>query len=213
MKIFKVTQSSPDPSVVTEIADSLRSGSVIAYPTDTFYGLGADITNQSALERLCSIKNRMPDKPILILISDIMMLRSLIADGYLSQTAKRLTDRFWPGPLTLVFNASKAVPPVLTANTGKIGIRLPDNELCRLIIEKLEHPITATSANISGNNSTNNPSEVAASIGDRIDALVDGGITSGGAASTVVDITGEQPVILREGAIPCAVINDFITVP
>lgn len=212
MKIFKVTQSSPDPLVVTEIADLLKSGSVIAYPTDTFYGLGADITNQSALDRLYSIKNRMPDKPILVLISDIVMLRPLIANGYLSQTAERLTDKFWPGPLTLVFNASDSVPPVLTANTGKIGIRLPDSELCKLIIDKLEHPVTATSANISGDNSTNNPSEVAASIGDRIDALVDGGNTSGGAASTVVDITGEKPVILREGAIPCAVIREFISV-
>ncbi|MCC6543501.1 MAG: threonylcarbamoyl-AMP synthase [Nitrospirae bacterium] len=212
MKIYKVTQSSPDPSVITELADLLKSGSVIAYPTDTFYGLGADISNQFALERLYTIKKRMPNKPIIILISDMMMLRPLIADGYLSETAKKLIDRFWPGPLTLVFRASDLVPAVLTANTGKIGIRLPDSELCKLIIDKLKHPITATSANISGDNSTNNPAEVEESMGNSIDALADGGITNYRGASTVVDITGEQPVILREGAIPFALINELITV-
>jgi len=212
MKIYKVTQSSPDPSVITELADLLKSGSVIAYPTDTFYGLGADISNQFALERLYTIKKRMPNKPIIILISDMMMLRPLIADGYLSETAKKLIDRFWPGPLTLVFRASDLVPAVLTANTGKIGIRLPDSELCKLIIDQLKHPITATSANISGDNSTNNPAEVEESMGNSIDALADGGITNYRGASTVVDITGEQPVILREGAIPFALINELITV-
>jgi len=210
MKIFKMSQSSPDPLVVSEIAELLKTGSVIAYPTDTFYGLGADITNQSAVERLYSIKKRMPEKPILVLISDIMMLRPLIANGYLSQTAERLTDRFWPGPLTLVFNASDSVPPVLTAYTGKIGIRLPDNELCKLLIDKLEHPITATSANISGKNSIDNPYDVEKSIGDKIDALIDGGLTKGGYASTVVDVTGEEPVLIREGIIQNSVIIGLI---
>ncbi len=206
MKIFKISQSSPDPLVVSEIADLLKTGAVIAYPTDTFYGLGADISNLSAIERLYSIKNRMPDKPILILISDKKMLPPLIADGYITQTAERLTDTFWPGPLTLVFNASKSVPPVITAHTGKIGIRLPDNELCKLLIDKLEHPITATSANMSGGGSIDDPSDIEKSIGDKIDFLVDGGKTKGGRASTVVDVTGERPVIIREGAIPGSVI-------
>ena len=210
MKIFKISQSSPDPLVVSEIAELLKTGSVIAYPTDTFYGLGADITNQSAVERLYSIKKRMPEKPILVLISDIMMLRPLIANGYLSQTAERLTDRFWPGPLTLVFNASDSVPPVLTAYTGKIGIRLPDNELCKLLIDKLEHPMTATSANISGENNIDNPSDVEKSIGDKIDALIDGGLTKGGYASTIVDVTGEEPVFIREGIIQNSVIIGLI---
>jgi len=201
MKIFKISQSSPDPLVVSEIVKLLKTGSVIAYPTDTFYGLGADITNKSAVERLYSIKKRRPDKPILVLISDMMMLRPLIANGYLSQTAERLTDRFWPGPLTLVFNASDSVPPVLTANTGKIGIRFPDNELCRLIIEKLEHPITATSANISGESNIDNPDGVAKSLGDMIDVLIDGGKTKGGCASIIIDVTGDQPVVIREGVI------------
>ncbi len=206
MKIIKISQSSPDPLVVSEIAEFLRAGSVIAYPTDTFYGLGADIENQSAIERIYSIKGRRHDKPVLILISDIRMLHPLISGGCLSETAEILVKRYWPGPLTLIFKASGSVSPALTANTGSIGIRLPDNKLCKLLIDILEHPVTATSANISGERSLDNPDEVIASIGDRIDALVDGGRTTGGMLSTVVDVSGEKPVILREGAIPAQAI-------
>jgi len=202
MKIFRISQSSPDPLVVSEVVRLLKTGSVIAYPTDTFYGLGADIYNKDAIDRIYSIKNRRSDKPIIILISDKKMLRPLIANGHVSPIAERLTDTFWPGPLTLVFNASDAVPALLTANTGKIGIRLPDNELCRLLIGELEHPITATSANISGEGSIDNPADVAKSLGDMIDVLVDGGNTKGGCTSTVVDVTNEQPVVIREGVIP-----------
>jgi len=206
MKIFRISQSSPDPLVVSEVVRLLKTGSVIAYPTDTFYGLGADIYNKDAIDRIYSIKNRRSDKPIIILISDKKMLRPLIANGHVSPIAERLTDTFWPGPVTLVFNASDAVPALLTANTGKIGIRLPDNELCRLLIEELKHPITATSANISGEGSIDNPADVAKSLGDMIDVLVDGGKTKGGCTSTVVDVTNDEPVVLREGVIPNSVI-------
>ncbi len=211
MKIFKVSQSLPDPLIINDIVELLKTGSVIAYPTDTFYGLGADITNHTAVERLYTIKKRMPDKPILVLISDMTMLRHLIAKGELSNDAEKLMERFWPGPLTLVFRASDSIPNVLTANTGKIGIRLPDNELCKVIISRLGHPLTATSANVSGDNSNDDPADVAGSIGDRIDALVDGGKAKGGNASTVVDVTGEKPVILRKGAISDTLINKLIT--
>lgn len=202
MKIFKLSQSSPDPLIVSEIVRLLNTGSVIAYPTDTFYGLGVDIYNRDAIERVYSIKNRRPDKPIIILISDKKMLHPLIANGYMPLIAEKLADKFWPGPLTMVFNASDSVPQILTANTGKIGIRLPDNELCRLVIDKLQHPITATSANIAGEGSIDNPSDLEKSLGDMIDVLIDGGRTKGGRTSTIVDVTNVQPVVIREGVIP-----------
>lgn len=210
MKIIRIDQNNPDPLVVTEISELLRTGAVIAYPTDTFYGLGADITNDSSLKRIYSIKKRLLNKPILILISDRKMLSTLIPNGYLSPAAKRLTDTFWPGPLTLVFNASESISSLLTASTGKIGIRFPDNEFCKLLIAKLEHPITATSANISGDKSLDNPADVIKSIGDKIDAVIDGGITKMGIESSIVDVTGEQPVVLRGGAIPLSMINEVI---
>ncbi|MEK6538278.1 MAG: L-threonylcarbamoyladenylate synthase [Nitrospirota bacterium] len=210
MKVINIDQNNPNPLVVSEIAELFKTGAVIAFPTDTFYGLGVDITNERALERIFSIKERMRTKPILILISDKKELHSIIAGGDIPHTAERLMNAFWPGPLTIVFRASESVSPLLTAYTGKIGIRLPDNELCRNIIVKLEHPITATSANIAGEKSLENPEDVINAIGDKIDALIDGGRTKGGYESSVVDVTGEQPVILREGAISGSMINEVI---
>ncbi len=210
MKIITINQNKPDPLVVSEIAELLRAGAVIAYPTDTFYGLGADITNKSSIEKIFSIKKRMFNKPILILISNRNMLSNLIDGGHISPSAESLMNAFWPGPLTLVFYASDSVQSLLTASTGKIGIRFPNNEFCKLIIGILEHPITATSANISGDKSLDNPVDVIKSIGDKIDAVIDGGTTKGGIASSVVDVTGEQPVVLREGAVPVSLINEVI---
>ena len=210
MKIIKIDQHKPDPAVVAETAELLKSGAVIAFPTDTFYGLGADISNEGAVRRIYSIKGRGYNKPILILISDRKELVSLISNKDLPTTACSLMDSFWPGPLTIVFYATESLSVLLTASTGKIGIRLPDHEFCRKLIEKLEGPVTATSANVSGEPSLNNPNDVLNAMGDRIDVLVDGGITKGGLESTVVDVTGDKPVILREGAISSVDIRTVI---
>src|SRR3972149_5345285 len=150
MKIFRISQSSPDPLVVSEVVRLLKTGSVIAYPTDTFYGLGADIYNKDAIDRIYSIKNRRSDKPIIILISDKKMLRPFIANGQMSHIAERLTDTFWPGPLTLVFNASDAVPALLTANTGKIGLRLLDLQWPVFLQQPGQRAVPENRANISG---------------------------------------------------------------
>lgn len=197
MRIIKINQITPDPLVVSEIAELLKAGAVIAYPTDTFYGLGADIYCEDAIKRVFEIKGRESDKPILILISEIGELAPLVTND------NSILHKHWPGPLTLVFNASENISNFLTAGTGKIGIRLPDHHFCRMLIKKLGHPITATSANISGMSSLDDPSDVLTSFGDKIDVLVDGGKTKGGLESTVVDVSGKEPVILREGAIAC----------
>lgn len=201
MRIIKIDQVTPDPLVVSEIAELLKAGAVIAYPTDTFYGLGADIYNETAIKRIFEIKGRLDDKPLLILISEKKELIPLIASGKISGVSGRFINEFWPGPLTLVFNASDIISDKLTGGTGKIGIRLPDQNCCRLLIKRLGVPITATSANISGMGSLNNPADVLTAVGDKIDVLVDGGKTRGGIESTVVDVSGREPVILREGAI------------
>ncbi len=211
MPIFKVDLSNPNPAVVAEIAGLLKSGAVIAFPTDTFYGLGADIYNDNAVQRIFEIKGRTHDKPILVLISDREGLMPLISTKNIPPFAERLMDEFWPGPLTMVFHASSIIPEVLTSATGKIGIRLPDHIFCRTLIEKLGRPITATSANISGMRSLDNPSDVLDSMGDRIDALIDGGVTQGGCESTVIDVTGDEPVILREGALPVSYIKAVLS--
>lgn len=211
MQIFKIDQYSPDPIAVAEIAELLKSGAVIAFPTDTFYGLGADIYNDIAAKRIFDIKGRRYDKPILLLISDKSELTLLISSEGMSASAYRLIDKFWPGPLTIIFYASKTIPETLTGTTRKIGIRLPDHTFCRRLVKKLGRHITATSANISGTPSLDNPSDVLSVIGDRIDALVDGGMTKGGYESTVIDVTGVEPVILREGAIPASYIKEILS--
>lgn len=201
MLTFKINQNTPDPLVVSELAELLKTGAVIAYPTDTFYGLGADIYNETAIKRIFAIKGRLDNKPLLILISDEKELIPLIASGKISGVSRRFIDEFWPGQLTLVFNASDKISDKLTGGTGKIGIRLPKQNFCRMLIQRLGVPITATSANISGMGSLDNPSDVLTAIGDKIDALVDSGNTKGGTESTVVDVSGSKPVVLREGAI------------
>lgn len=211
MHIFKVDQTNPDPSVVEQIARLLKSGAVIAFPTDTFYGLGADIYNETAIKKIFDIKGRGHDKPILILISENEYLKPLLSVESMSASACKLIDKFWPGPLTIVFKTSVSIPDILTGTTGKIGIRLPDHNFCRSLVAKLGGPVTATSANISGMPSLYDPAEVLKAIGDRIDALVDGGFSKGGSESTVVDVTGAEPVVLREGAIPASIIKEILS--
>jgi len=211
MQVFEVDQANPDLQVVDRIVELLKSGGVIAFPTDTFYGLGADIYNDLAVKRVFDIKGRGYNKPILILISDKNEIMPFVSRENFSKDAGRLIERFWPGPLTLVFKASDVVPKVLTGGTGKIGIRLPDHPFCQRLVERMGRPITATSANLSGGPDLDDPSEVKKSIGDRIDALVDGGSTPGGFPSTVVDVTGVEPLILREGAIPALRIKEALS--
>lgn len=212
MRVFKIDQSNPAPAVVDQITELLKSGAVIAFPTDTYYGLGADIYNERALKKVFDIKGRGYDKPVLILISVKEELNALVSADHASTYACKLIDRLWPGPLTIVFKASASIPDILTGTTGKIGIRLPDHNFCRSLVAKLGRPVTATSANISGMPSLDNPAGVLKAIGDRIDALVDGGLTRGGSESTVVDVTGPEPVVLREDAIPASHIKKIMTV-
>ena len=201
MQIIKIDQSDPDPVVVSEIAGLLKSGAVIAFPTDTYYGLGADIYHEEAIKRTFQIKGRPHDRPILILISDREDLMPVISTRDIPVFADRLMDKFWPGSLTIVFHASEGMSEVLTGSTGKIGVRLPAHLFCRSLVRELGRPLTATSANISGKPSLCSPSDVRDAIGDRIDALVDGGMTQGGAVSTVIDATGAELVMIREGVI------------
>ena len=211
MQIFKIDQSNPDPAVVAEIAELIKSGLVIAFPTDTFYGLGADIYNEKAVKRVFDIKGRIHGKPILILISDKEELAPLISVKNMPTSAYKLMNEFWPGPLTLVFYSSDVISGILTGTTGKIGVRLPDHTFCIKLIKRLGVPITATSANLSGMPSLDNPSDVLEALGDRIDIMVDGGKTTGRYESTIVDVTGVEPVVLREGAIPASYITRIIS--
>jgi L-threonylcarbamoyladenylate synthase len=178
----------------------ISCGGVIAYPTDTFYGLGADPRDPNAVKRLYGIKGRKADQPILLLINKSEDVKEWAAE--ISPVSENLMMKFWPGPLTLVFKARADVLRELTAGTGTIGLRVPGSELTRSLLDFLGIALTGTSANVSGRPDPRTIDEVMASVGDKVDLVLDGGRTAGGMPSTIVDVSAGRPRLLREGKLP-----------
>lgn len=203
-EIITIDADHPDPALIARAAAILKQGGVIAYPTETFYGLGAQAGNAGAVARIFAIKGRPFGNPIALIIGDDASLAELVEEA--PRAAKNLLAAFWPGPLTLVFHASGRIIPPLTAGTGKIGIRVSSHPTAAALATALSSPITATSANVSGARECSTAQEVIEHLGNQIDALIDGGRTPGGAGSTVLDMTTDPPAMLREGAIPRALI-------
>jgi L-threonylcarbamoyladenylate synthase len=204
-EIIKIDPLNPEPSLILKAARILRDGGVIAYPTETFYGLGVDASNEKAIERIYTIKGRVVKKPISIIIGSQKDLNRFAVS--INRTGKKLMKEFWPGGLTLIFKASGNISEKLTAGTGKIGIRLSSNVIATSLAETLRVAITATSANISGDKEYTSAGEITESLGNRIDAIIDGGKTPGTPGSTIVDVTGDMPVVLREGVVSSSAIN------
>jgi len=197
-----LTLDGPLDAVFARCREVVRARGVIAYPTDTFYGLGADPRDPEAVKRIFAIKGREAGQPILLLLRD----RSEVAAwaSVVTPSAERLMERFWPGPLTLVFPAAPHVLPELTGGGGTIGLRVPGNELTRKLLRNLGTALTGTSANRSGGRDPRTVKEVMREVGDRVDLVLDGGATTGDRPSTVVDVTVEPPRIIRQGAIDIA---------
>ncbi len=175
----------------------LKQGGVIAFPTDTVYGLGADAFNSNAVKRIYDIKKRPKHLPLPLLIGDIKQL-DILAEP-LSEIALFLVRRFWPGGLTLVVPKAAYLPGYL-GNTS-IAVRIPAHPVCLALIQAINNPIIGTSANISGRPSALTAGEVRQQLGNEVDLIIDGGRCPGG-ESTVVDVTGGEVVILRQGIIP-----------
>lgn len=184
---------------VREAARILKSGGLVAYPTESFYGLAADISNEAAILRLFQVKRREAGEPVLLLIPSIEILKRYAA--HVSETAERLMDQFWPGGLTMVFEAQKNVSTLLTAGTGRIGIRLSSNPVAGALAQAMGSAITGTSANISGEPPCNTSHGVASAFGKDVDRILDGGKTLGQKPSTVLDMTTQPHAVLREGLI------------
>jgi L-threonylcarbamoyladenylate synthase len=199
LEILKVSADNSEESILSSAAAIVARGGVIAYPTETFYGLGADATNEQAVKKIYKIKGRNFINPLSIIIGRTENLYPLVQN--VSSAAQKLIQAFWPGALTIIFKASDGVLPVLTAGTGKIGVRVSGSNAAQVIAQKLGHPLTATSANLSGKPECSRASEVAKQIGNKIDAIVDFGPTIGDKVSTIIDVTCDPPEILREGTI------------
>ena len=190
-----------DDSRIREAVRLLNQGGLVAFPTETYYGLGVDPFNPEALQRLFQVKQRTPDKPILVLLGDQSQL-SLFAAS-IPAHFDRLSRAFWPGPLTLVYPALLHLSPLLTGGTGTIGIRQTPHPVARRLLDECRRPITATSANFSGSLPATTAGEVEEIFGSAVDLVLDGGPTPGGPGSTLV---GENTDIfcIREGKIPFA---------
>jgi len=203
-EIIRIDPDHPEQALIGRAVKILREGGVIAYPTETFYGLGAHAGLAGAVERIFLVKDRPFTNPLSLIAGDEESADKLTVD--VPPAARSLMQAFWPGALTLVFHASARIIPRLTAGTGTIGIRVSGHPIAAAIAKALSFPITATSANISGEGECSTAAQVVQSLGDRIDAVIDGGRTTGGTGSTVLDMTTDPPVILREGAIPASLI-------
>ena len=184
---------------INEAVKVISEGGIVAFPTESFYGLGVDATNPHAIKRLFRIKKRDPDLPILILISSLRRLPKYVAS--IPPGAKRIGKEFWPGGLTMIFRSSPVLPSVLTAGKGKVGIRVPSHPLANALSRAVDVPITGTSANISRRPPCIMADQVVECLGDDLDLILDGGITEGGYPSTILDVTCDPPLIIREGII------------
>lgn len=182
-----------------QILRVIARGGVIAFRTDTFYGLGADPFKLDAVEKLKRLKGREDHKPILIIVSDRDVVSRFIAEPTIH--FELLAKTFWPGPLTLIGMAAAAVPEEITAGTQTIGVRLPGDEEVRMLVEACGGALTATSANPSNRRPAETAQQVFDHFGESIDMIVDAGTAKGAQPSTVVDATGTSPRLIREGAI------------
>ncbi len=178
----------------------LRNGGIVIFPTDTLYGLGADALNSQAVERVYTLKQRDRSKPLLLLLADPDDARRYARE--IPPIGKEIIRAFWPGPLTLIFQAAECLPEIVTGGTGTIGLRCPDAPFARELVRALERPITATSANLAGGPDPRTVQEVPPSLCAAANLVIDAGPCPLAQASTVVDLTRTPPALLREGALP-----------
>ena len=189
----------PSASAVARAVLVLRNGGLVAFPTDTLYALGADASSPQAIRRVFAAKGRSLTSPIPLLVADLTMATRLA--GELPEAAVRLAERYWPGPLTLVVPAPRTICTLLTAGTGRIGLRVPDAAVALALIRHFGGPVTGTSANRSGGRDPLDAQEVLRQLGDQVDLVLDGGPLAGKSPSTVVDVTMSPPVVARQGPV------------
>ncbi len=198
-RIVSVDARAPARGALDEAAAVLERGGMVAFPTESFYGLGVDALNADAVARVFEVKGRPESKPVLVLVDSVAMAEAL-APG-IPAGVRELMARHWPGPLTLVLTAAPSVPEALTAGTGTIGLRMPGHAVALALVRAAGLPVTAPSANPGGQPPPATAAAVSEYFGGRLDLILDGGPTAGGPASTVADCTAWPPRILRQGLV------------
>lgn len=197
-RVIRVDPAAPDGAVLGEAAAVLKHGGVVAFPTETFYGLGAAALDGRAVRRIFELKGRPETKPLLVLVDSIAMAGTIAEVG---DRARALAARHWPGALTLVLRARPHVPEEVTAGTGTIGVRVSPHRVAQGLVRALGGPLTAPSANPSGLEPPTTAAGVLARFEGAVEMVLDGGPTPGGEPSTVLDLTVEPPRVLRQGVI------------
>lgn len=211
MERLIVDPRQPDAAVISRVAAAIRAGKIVALPTDTLYGLAVNPFDADAVDRVCEAKGRPADRALPLVAADVTQVEDVL--GPLPRTGRRLARRFWPGPLTLVLRAAERLAPAATGPGGTIAVRVPAHEVPRALCRASGLLVTATSANRSGEPATHDPDVVAATLGDVIDVLVDGGVTPGGAPSTIVDVVSSGARLIRAGAIEWDLIEAVMQAP
>jgi L-threonylcarbamoyladenylate synthase len=204
-RVIRLDQSQVDGPPVRDVAAALLGGAVAAYPTETFYALGAAAFSRKAVDRVFRMKGRDVSKPLSFIVSDLDMIGEISSS--LPFAFKVLAGEFWPGPLTLVLPAAAGLPERLLGPGRTIAVRIPPLAWLRAVVRELSEPLTATSANLAGEKELAEPAGVIALFDGKVDLVVDGGPAPGGLPSTIVDLTAPAPRILRQGRIPAAQIE------
>ncbi|MDD4546128.1 MAG: L-threonylcarbamoyladenylate synthase [Oscillospiraceae bacterium] len=199
MNVYDTCLLKGDEKGIKKAAELLRQGETVAIPTETVYGLAANALDHKAVCRIFEAKGRPQDNPLIVHISDINRLEELVTD--IPNSARILADKYWPGPLTMIFNRSLIIPESVSAGLSTVAVRMPSHPVAQAIIKAADLPLAAPSANRSGSPSPTTVAHVLQDMQGRIPAIVDGGECEVGVESTVVDLTGKQPKLLRPGVI------------
>jgi tRNA threonylcarbamoyl adenosine modification protein (Sua5/YciO/YrdC/YwlC family) len=193
--LLKINSQNPEPEKINQVVEVLKGGGVIVYPTDTIYGLGCDIFNKNAVEKIYQIKKRDPKKPLSIICPNFEEISQY---AIIQDYAFALMKKVLPGPFTFILKARSKTPKTILSKNKTIGIRIPDNIICLEIVKKLENPIITTSLNISGEKVMTEPSQLSKEMRNKIDLIIEAG-NLWQIPSTIIDLSGNQPVLLRRG--------------
>ncbi len=207
-KILRISRRNQEKSEIEAAAEILRNGGLVAFPTETVYGLGADALNPRAVKKIFEAKGRPSDNPLIVHIGNKKEIYKLARE--IPEETERLMEKFWPGPLTLVLKKSKAVPKVTTGGLDTVAIRMPKHRIALSLIKKSKVPIAAPSANLFSRPSPTLAEHVIEDLHGKIEAIIDGGKTKIGVESTVLDLTTDPPTLLRPGGITLEELEEFL---
>lgn len=194
--ILEINPKHPEPRKIRQVVETLQNGGIIAYPTDTYYGIGCDLFNKGSIEKIYQLKRRSPQQPFSFICSD---LKDISEYAQVTNYAYKTMKRLLPGPYTFILEGSRLVPKIMLTKRHTVGIRVPDHEICLAIVRELGHPVISTSATDAENGSVLvTPQEIRDKLGHALDLIIDGGAVSG-RPSSVISLIDDAPEVLREG--------------